>query len=238
MVWAGQVVAELESRAQRVELELATHRAEGTVEIDVAEARLELSQSRAERVEHLFQREIATQERHQELRAERQLALLELQQAQRNHHAAQLEKQVAEEMLALRQIRSPINAVVVERLLSPGEFVHQETHVLRLAKMDPLFVEAYLPAAMLPLITSGTVASVYPQEPIGGVHLARVIVVDHVLDAASGTFGVRLELPNPGALLPAGLRCEIAFGPVSLENIPNDRVQRAGTPTPVITNPY
>jgi hypothetical protein len=35
--------------------------------------------------------------------------------------------------------------------------------------------------------------------------------VDRVVDAASGTFGVRLQLPNPGYRLPAGLKCEIRF---------------------------
>jgi hypothetical protein len=36
-------------------------------------------------------------------------------------------------------------------------------------------------------------------------------VVDQVLDAASGTFGVRLALPNPGQQLPAGIRCKVQF---------------------------
>jgi len=32
-----------------------------------------------------------------------------------------------------------------------------------------------------------------------------------VIDAASGTFGVRMELPNPKFRLPAGLKCRVAF---------------------------
>ena len=36
-----------------------------------------------------------------------------------------------------------------------------------------------------------------PEPPIGGTYAATVTAVDHVLDAASGTFGVRLALPNP-----------------------------------------
>ena len=34
---------------------------------------------------------------------------------------------------------------------------------------------------------------------------------DHIVDAASGTFGVRLKLPNPGYKLPAGLKCRVRF---------------------------
>ena len=36
-------------------------------------------------------------------------------------------------------------------------------------------------------------------------------VVDRVLDAASGTYGVRLELPNPQGQLPGGIRCQVEF---------------------------
>lgn len=32
-----------------------------------------------------------------------------------------------------------------------------------------------------------------------------------IIDAASGTFGVRIELPNPDFLLPAGLKCKAVF---------------------------
>jgi hypothetical protein len=38
-----------------------------------------------------------------------------------------------------------------------------------------------------------------------------VTVVDRMLDAASGTFGVRLVLPNPDLLLPAGIPCKVVF---------------------------
>jgi hypothetical protein len=35
--------------------------------------------------------------------------------------------------------------------------------------------------------------------------------VDRVIDAASGTFGVRLELPNRERKIPAGVRCRVRF---------------------------
>lgn len=46
---------------------------------------------------------------------------------------------------------------------------------------------------------------------VGGVHTGRVTVVDRVVDAASGTFGVRLALPNADYRLPAGLKCKVRF---------------------------
>jgi multidrug efflux pump subunit AcrA (membrane-fusion protein) len=50
-----------------------------------------------------------------------------------------------------------------------------------------------------------------PEAPVGGRHAATVAVVDRVVDAASGTFGIRLLLPNPDLALPAGLRCRVRF---------------------------
>jgi hypothetical protein len=32
-----------------------------------------------------------------------------------------------------------------------------------------------------------------------------------VFDAASGTFGVRLELPNKRGTVPGGIRCQVEF---------------------------
>ena len=40
---------------------------------------------------------------------------------------------------------------------------------------------------------------------------ARCTIVDSIIDAASGTFGVRLEMPNPDYRLPSGLKCKVIF---------------------------
>ena len=51
---------------------------------------------------------------------------------------------------------------------------------------------------------------VSPEAP-GGRYTATVTLVDRVIDAASGTFGVRLELPNPNLAIPAGAKCKVRF---------------------------
>ena len=75
---------------------------------------------------------------------------------------------------------------------------------------------------------------VLPESPINGRFAATVIVVDHVLDAASGTFGVRLELPNPGYKIPAGVNCKIRFlsAEVSPPSKPLDVVAKGSAVAP------
>ena len=110
----------------------------------------------------------------------------------------------------MRRLRSPVRGVVVERILSPGDLAGREP-VLKIAQIDPLRVEVFAPISLLGKIRVGRKAQVRPEAPVGKVHSARVTVVDRVVDAASGTFGVRLELPNPRYRLPAGLKCKVRF---------------------------
>ena len=60
-------------------------------------------------------------------------------------------------------------------------------------------------------VKPGLQIDVAPEIPEGMRYRATVKVVDRLLDSASGTFGVRLELPNPKYELPAGIRCVASF---------------------------
>lgn len=128
-----------------------------------------------------------------------------------NRRLADLELQRTSMEVALRTIKSPVNGVVVERFMHPGEFPKQEK-ILKIAQIDPLRVEVYAPVAMIGKVVVGMTAHVMPEPPLTGEYRAKVTVVDRVADAASGTFGVRLELPNGGLKLPAGLKCTVRFG--------------------------
>ena len=80
-----------------------------------------------------------------------------------------------------------------------------------IAQINPLNVEVFVPVALYGTIKIGMEAIVSGEQPVGGQHTATVDVVDPLIDARSGTFGVRLLLPNPTYKIPAGLRCKIEF---------------------------
>jgi multidrug efflux pump subunit AcrA (membrane-fusion protein) len=117
----------------------------------------------------------------------------------------------AVEILNQRTIRSPINGVVVERKLGPGEYAFDQAHLVTVSQIDPLNVEVFVPLSQFGKIKPGMQGEVYPEDPVGGTYLATVTIVDQVFDAASSTIGVRLELPNGDYRLPAGLKCTIRF---------------------------
>jgi len=133
--------------------------------------------------------------------------------AQTRVEITQKKWQRAEEILAQRTIRSPVNGVVAEVVLHPGELAtsNQKDPIVRLQEIDPLNVELILPVAAFGKIREGQKAVVTLEQPVGGSYSARVEVVDRMVDAASGTFGVRLQLPNPDGRIPAGVKCRAKF---------------------------
>jgi RND family efflux transporter MFP subunit len=209
----GQVLVTLESGPERAALALAQSRARMQGEIKAAEARLEIADKKAKRAEELFKQNFISANARDEALAEQKLATEELRRASENKRLAELEAARAGEILNLRTIRSPFDGVVVEVLLRPGEFgaITFKDPIMKLAEIHPLHVEAVLPVSLYGQVRQGQRALVMPEAPVGGKYETTVAVVDRVVDAASGTFGVRLELPNRKHAIPAGVRCRVQF---------------------------
>ena len=206
----GQVLARLESQVEEAELAIARARAANDSTIQSDRAKLEFQQHKDERSRELRKTEAMTISTAEEAQTAAKVAQSELQEALTNQQLLQLEVTRAAELLKLRTIRSPIDGVVTERSLGPGEYVgSDQTHILTLAQIDPLYVEVFVPVSQFGKIRVGMEGEVFPE--IGGRRLAHVTVVDRVFDAASATMGVRLELPNPGNEIPAGLTCRVRF---------------------------
>lgn len=179
----GQVVARLNSA-----VEAAT--------VNLKAAQEEFGKRKVDRNEELFRKQLISANEKDELETQTRIAGLELKHQQ--------------QVLEQRTIRSPLTGVVVERFLSPGERVGNDK-ILKIAQIDPLNVEVIAPVEMFGLVRPGMTGEVRFQPLLPGAHKAGVVVVDRVIDAASGTFGVRLELSNPGNRIPAGIKCKVRF---------------------------
>ena len=213
VVKKGALVATLSSGPERAALDMARSRATMQGEIKSAEARVDLTRKKWERAEELVKRNFVSENARDEAQAEYRLATEQLRQARENRRLAELDMNRAKEVLAQRSIKSPVNGVVVEIMLRPGELMssNQKDPIMKIVEVDPLNVELVLPVSQFGRIKVGQHADVLPEQPVGGSHSARVEVADRVVDAASGTFGVRLRLPNPGNRIPAGVKCKARF---------------------------
>jgi HlyD family secretion protein len=211
LVREGTVIVQLEASLERAAVSVARARVEQESAMLSAKVRLEFGVRRYDRTVDMFKKELVPLKEMDEAETAKILAEHGVLEVQENMRVAKLELERAEAALALRTIRSPFTGIVTDRLLSPGELV-DKAPILKLARIDPLRVEVFVPVAMLGRIGVGSRVTVIPEAPVNTPHEASVTVVDRVVDAASGTFGVRLEMPNPDNRLPAGLKCKARFG--------------------------
>lgn len=213
MVRQGQVLVELNTSVERASLALASHRAGMTGRLESARNRVVFSKAKMARAAQLVNDNFISTQTRDEAQTELRLAEAELKDAEENQQQAQLEMRRAAELLEQRLLRSPFDGYVVDRMLNPGDLAESGTGrrpVLKIAQLDPLRVEVVLPQTAYGRIAPGSMAQVSiagQAQPLQ----ATVKLVDRVIDAASGLFGVRLELPNPGQRIPSGARCSIEF---------------------------
>ena len=144
------------------------------------------------------------------VRSEAKIAYHRLQASHEEKRLAELEYRRAEEVLKQHTIRSPIDGVIAERYLDPGESVENQP-LLRIAQIDPLRVELILPAEQYGAVRLGDKGRVRIHGATSQAYQAQVISIDPIIDPASATFRVTLELPNPNRTLTSGLRCQVDF---------------------------
>jgi multidrug efflux pump subunit AcrA (membrane-fusion protein) len=195
---------------ERAATELARARSQLQGAIKSREASHALGQRRQARIDRLFKGETLSLDLRDQAETEAKIAELDLYEAKEHRRLATLEFHQALALLQRRTIRSPISGVVVSREMSGGEVVVDEKTILTIAQIDPLRVEVILPSALYGGVQQGMRAAVEPEFG-DQVHIASVKIVDRVIDAASGTFGVQLELPNPDHAIPGGLHCQVRF---------------------------
>ena len=212
-VTSGQVLARLSSDVEEANVALLEARTNSTAALEAQTARRDLIKTRYERSLELRERNIISDDQLAEVTAELVAAESLVRQAELDRTVGQQELDRARVILDQRTIESPIDGIIVSRNTNAGEFLAQDDYVMSIVSLDPLYIEAFLPIEAYDQVTLGATGTVRPNAPIGGSYEADVIVVDQVFDAASGTFGVRLELPNPGGRLPAGQRCLLQFTP-------------------------
>ena len=104
--------------------------------------------------------------------------------------------QGAAAQLSYSEIRSPINGVITDRPLYPGEMAAAGTPLLTVMDLSTVIAKAHIPqndAAALKIGDKGTITAPGVEGPIEG----RVTVVSPALDPNSTTVEVWLEAKNP-----------------------------------------
>ena len=215
MVAKGQLVAKLDTSVEEAQLALDRFRAANATAIDAARTDLAWNQRELARRQKIAGNMFSKANEIDEVATKIDQDRISIQKATSEQRTAELEAAKSASQLNLKLIRSPVNGVVSEIKLEPGEFIYETTPIMTIVQYDPLTIDLTMPAERYRQVKPGAVAKVSLAEPINAVVDATVDVVDPVIDAASDTFRIRLLLPNKGNAIPAGVRCSARFAEAS-----------------------
>ncbi len=208
----GTVLGELESDLERASFELAKKLSEATTAVELRQLNAAFGSRTLERNQALFQKSTISKQTLDQVETESLIAQMQVRQERENREIARLEALRAQASLKRRQIVSPIDGAITEKYRSVGEYVADEP-VFQVAQLDPLRIEVVVPLDYLNSIRTGMSASI--ELEVDGFEdrqfQAQVRRIDPVADAASGTYGIWLEMPNPDLTIPSGVRCQIDF---------------------------
>ena len=227
-VTAGQIVARLGAQVERASQSISEAKSKAEAETLQAQAAYDLAQRKLERTRDLVKREFVSDQALDQAEAEARVALHRIEQARESQRVLRRELNLSSIQLGQRDVRSPFAGLVVERYRTEGERIEHEP-LVRVARIDPLRIEAIVPAPQFGLIKVGQLATIKTDLPNYAVLSATVMLVDKVVDPASNSFRVRLSMPNPGNRIPSGLRCRLAF-----DSVPPPAALKPAVVTPAV----
>jgi RND family efflux transporter MFP subunit len=207
-VVAGQVILRQDSRVQEAERERRRVILQDRSELDSTEQRRRLIEGLTLDATALFERAgTVSRDEVTKLRLELEAAAGRVEQLRQAKRREQVELDLAERELALRELRAPSAGVITLVKVQPGEWAAPGDALLRL--VDETVCELRVnvsPAAARRLVTGASVGVRVDDPavpaPIGG----RVTFVSPVIDAASSLVEVRVQFPNADRRIRPGVK--------------------------------
>lgn len=206
----GQILATLKSDLERANLQVAKTRSQFEADVKTAQANLYLAQLTEKRGEALVTQKFISQQALDKSKAETSVAEQKVIFAKEQLKLSDGELEIAKAQMNMREIRSPIDGIIAERYVWPGERV-EEKPLFRVAKINPLRVEIVAPLALYGTIEKNSYITVTPNLPNSVPLEAKVVMVDKLIDGASNTFRVRAQIKNADSEIPSGLRCKASL---------------------------
>ncbi|CAM3852084.1 efflux RND transporter periplasmic adaptor subunit [Roseateles saccharophilus] len=210
----GTPLVTLVSSVERAAVDLARFKAQMEGPLKSATSRMEFASNKLRRRTDLAQSNYISVQDRDDAASEYAIAQADAVIANEARIVAKLELAYAAAQLGQRFMQSPIDGVVVDQVLHAGELAEvgeNKPYILKLAQVNPLRVKLLLSASLYPKVKIGMRGDVFVEQPAQDLRNAVVTQVDKVIDAASGTFQVHMDVPNPTDALIGGLRCRASL---------------------------
>ena len=216
--YATTTAADLPQEVQKAQLDAQAAKQQLDAQQKVYDSRQELFQQGALPRKELDQAGVdLTNARNQYEIAQKRLDALNavgkqqtLKSAKGQLESAQGKYQGAAAQLGYSEVRSPINGVVTDRPLYPGEMAAAGTPLLTIMDISTVIARAHIPQQSAALLKSGDKATITVpgmDQPVSG----KVSLVSPALDANSTTVEVWVQIKNSGEKLKPGTTVQLSM---------------------------
>jgi membrane fusion protein (multidrug efflux system) len=211
MVESDQVLMRQDDAVEQVRLAQLKAQSEDRTRIRAGEASLAQKKLDLEKLEKAAARDAATQLEVEHARLDVTIAELSLAMATFEHEQANLKYQEQQARVDNMRLRSPIDGRIERIDVEVGESVNALTEVVQVVQTNPLWIDAPVPIAEARGLKRGMPAKVgFLEENRSYSAHGQIVFVGAVVDAASGTLRVRVEVPNE-TNRPAGEHVVVSF---------------------------
>ncbi|MQA28313.1 MAG: efflux RND transporter periplasmic adaptor subunit [Luteitalea sp.] len=218
-VGRGQRLAKVEDR----EILEQVKQAEASYGVSAAtirqrEADLRLAQTNLERSRNLFERELIPKQTYDDTEARYQAAAAQLDLAKAQHSQAEARLDELKINLANTTITSSVSGFVASRVLDPGAWVTPSSAFISVVDISVVRLVANIVERDLRRITAGMKATVEVDAFPGEMFEGRIAHVAPVLDPATRTAQIEVEIDNAKLRLKPGMYARVSFTVEHREN--------------------
>jgi membrane fusion protein, multidrug efflux system len=168
--------------------------------LDGDRARLELA-----RAEASLRRLRQEMERNQRLRGDNLVSVEAYERSLFDYEAQLAARDLAELDLSYTEIRAPIDGVVAERLIRLGNTLTVNQATFKISALDPLLAYIYVPERHFNRLMPGQPAFIQADALAGASFEGNIARISPVVDPATGTFKVTVEVRDASHSLKPGM---------------------------------
>jgi len=200
------VVAKVGGVVTEIMVEEGQYVKEGDVlaKLDDEKIAVQLAQAKA-----IFEKLKTSYERNVDLHKQSLISTEVFQQSKYDFESQKANYDLAELEFRYATIRTPISGVVAERLIKIGNMVLPNQAVFRVAGLDPLIAILHVPERQLGKLRTGLAAQLTVDASSTEPFTGRIKRISPVIDPATGTVKVTVEVRDPSRRLKPGMFARI-----------------------------
>jgi len=210
LVKENQLLVQMDSAAEKEQLEMIREESEDTTQIETQQASLVQKREYLKSLEWAAERGAATEAEIEDARLDVKITEFSLKTAEFKHEQSKRKYKEAKIRFDNLRIKSPIAGKVNKVEVEVGESINSLADAVRVVRTDPLWIDVHVPLETYNTLRLDQSAQVIFPDNTQEAQTGMIIFISTVADAASSTLQVRIEVPNKSGR-PAGQQVRVQF---------------------------